>query len=236
MSHDKGPDDLARHFYDGQWQGSPETVSGKGSSLAYTENLRRRLPHILRRLEIHTLVDAPCGDFNWMSQVRLGKVDYLGIDIVPDIIARNQERHPKRRFMVGDITKDPLPACDLMICRDCLFHLPYRNIADWMANVAACGPRYLMVTSIPRGKNLDIDRPGRFRQLDMTRPPFRFEKPEHRNIVRDAPEGERPRHMLIFSEEDYLKALSPEAIEAVRTFSAPFANHKATAIPPAASV
>ena len=37
-----------------------------------------------------SLLDAPCGDFNWMRHVPLGGVSYTGADVVPELIARNR--------------------------------------------------------------------------------------------------------------------------------------------------
>lgn len=51
--------------------GSLESRSGAGSTLASTANIRRELPGLVERLNIRTLLDAPCGDFNWMKEVAL---------------------------------------------------------------------------------------------------------------------------------------------------------------------
>ena len=60
-----------------------ESRSGAGSTLKSTENIRFHLPKILEKFNIKKLFDAPCGDFNWMSQVLKNiEIDYLGSDIV----------------------------------------------------------------------------------------------------------------------------------------------------------
>ena len=48
---------------------SEESASGLGSTLKYTENLRRELPQLLRQYSLGKVFDAPCGDFNWMKAV-----------------------------------------------------------------------------------------------------------------------------------------------------------------------
>jgi len=69
-----------------------ESRSGTGSSLRSTENIRVHLPKILEKSNIKKLFDAPCGDFNWMSQIlKSVKVDYLGSDIVKDLIISNKK-------------------------------------------------------------------------------------------------------------------------------------------------
>src|SRR5689334_2969418 len=55
-------------YLDNSW-GDPESVSGRGSTLARTEVVRRKLPILLASVGAKSLLDAPCGDFNWMQHV-----------------------------------------------------------------------------------------------------------------------------------------------------------------------
>ena len=64
------------------WQ-SRESRSGEGSEIAYTENLRNKLTEIIEYYGIQNVVDAPCGDYNWMKKLRkTSHFSYIGIDIV----------------------------------------------------------------------------------------------------------------------------------------------------------
>src|SRR5262249_7114385 len=104
-----------------------ESISGPGSTLQATEHLRSVLREIIRDLGVSSLLDAGCGDFNWMKEVDLGEVEYIGVDVVAsEIIERNNQLYgaKNRHFMVKDITRDDLPKVDLILCRDCLPHLP----------------------------------------------------------------------------------------------------------------
>jgi SAM-dependent methyltransferase len=116
--------------------GSNESYSGRGSELGATESLRSYLPRIFERLNVKTFLDAPCGDWNWMRQVDLSKVKYIGADIVPDVIKRNQEAYQRDNvnFIIADLTKDSLPKSDLILCRDCWVHLSFEDIADILEN------------------------------------------------------------------------------------------------------
>jgi hypothetical protein len=111
------------YYLDRAW-GDGESVSGPGSSLAATAAIRRALPDILRQFEIRSLIDAPCGDFHWMKEVDLSGVDYLGIDIVKELVDANSERYARHgvRFVCRDLISDPIGHADLIICRDCLFY------------------------------------------------------------------------------------------------------------------
>jgi SAM-dependent methyltransferase len=157
----------------------PETRSGVGSTLDSTRALRAKLPAALRALETRVLLDVPCGDFTWMGEVDLGGAQYVGGDIVPAIVAENRRRHTSasRRFIELDLTRDALPDADVLLCRDCLVHLSYANIACVLANVARSNIRFMLMTSFPgRGDNRDVDD-GDWRTLDFEAPPFSFPPP-----------------------------------------------------------
>ena len=51
------------------WNGK-ESVSGPGSTFDATRNIRASLPGLLERFSIRSVLDIPCGDFNWMQHVQ----------------------------------------------------------------------------------------------------------------------------------------------------------------------
>ena len=116
--------------------GDSHSVSGPGSGAAATMMIRSSLPPLLRELQVRSLLDAPCGDFAWMQHVASSLDSYVGVDIVPRLIAENQERYASRaiRFVRLDIVTDPLPGADAILCRDFFIHLPTRLIRMTLAN------------------------------------------------------------------------------------------------------
>jgi hypothetical protein len=164
-----------------------ESRSGAGSELRYTENLRFFLPIMFERFGIRTIVDAPCGDFNWMRLVPLiSEMCYTGIDIVPQVIAQNQKRYEdgRRRFAVANIITDPLPTADVMICRDCLFHLSNRDVVLLLRNFVASNSSYLLTnTHVNDGSFVNTDiKAGDFRLIDLFSEPFCLPKNVHYRI------------------------------------------------------
>ena len=156
-----------------------ESTSGPGSGLAETRELRAHLPGLLRDLQVRTLVDAPCGDFNWMQHVDLGVELYIGVDVQNDAIAENQQRHGSatRRFVQADLVRDALPQADAILCRDLLVHLSFEDIARVLANFRRTGATYLITTTFP-GDRPNVDIPsGSWRTLNLTLPPFNFPEP-----------------------------------------------------------
>jgi hypothetical protein len=172
--------------------GAGSTPSGLGSGLAATAGLRGALPLFLGRHGVKTLLDVPCGDFGWLSTVDL-RVTYIGADIVEALVRENERRYggpsSKRRFVRLDLTKDPLPPADAVLCRDCLVHLSFENIALAIANIRASGARYLLTTTfLEHDHNVDIED-GDWRMLNLERPPFNLPPPSD-VLIEDCHEGE----------------------------------------------
>ena len=169
---------FARIYSTNLWS-DPESRSGVGSRLDSTRVLRAELPMALRKLEARVLLDVPCGDFTWMEHVDLTGIEYIGGDIVPSIVEKNQRLHTResRRFAALDLTRDTLPDADVLLCRDCLVHLSYANIRAVLTNIARSNIRFVLMTSFPgRRDNYDV-ADGDWRALDFQAPPFSFPEP-----------------------------------------------------------
>lgn len=175
--------DLAARFeriLDTNLWGAPTSVSGLGSEDLATAAIREALPLLLARLGARVLCDAPCGDAGWIGGCKLD-VDYLGIDIVPALIAANNRRLAQGelagRFLTADITRDELPRADLVLCRDCLVHLSFANIDRAVARFRASGAQWLLTTTFPEWEaNADCED-GDWRALNFERPPFNWPAP-----------------------------------------------------------
>jgi hypothetical protein len=156
-----------------------ESLSGTGSTLAQTIEIRQRLPLLLQHIGARSLLDAACGDFNWMKQVFLGIDSYTGVDILEELIVRNRENYgnPSRNFEVRDITRDFLPQTDVILCRDCLGHFNFEVIRRTLLNFRRSGARYLLTTTFPQVRtNSDIEI-GSWQPINLEREPFLFPKP-----------------------------------------------------------
>jgi SAM-dependent methyltransferase len=165
-------------YHDNAWS-SKESLSGPGSELAPTTRLRAELPMLTRELSVRSLLDAPCGDFHWMREVRLDLDRYIGVDIVPELIRANQRKYGDgtRRFICLDITRDELPQADLILCRDCLVHLSFPDIASALRKFQESGSAYLLTTTFAGlSKNAEI-MTGDWRPIEFQLPPFNFPMP-----------------------------------------------------------
>lgn len=190
------------------WGGN-ESLSGEGSEVHYTENLRHWLEVAVSRYAIHSIVDAPCGDFNWMRLVlpRLA-VTYHGIDIVKSVIAGNMARYGSSKvgFSVGDIRNARIPACDLLIVRDCLFHLSNRDIDQVLRNLSGVGFRFVLTSThiVEQDfENSDIQS-GDFRRIDVFRSPFGFQSVNVLEAFDDFPAGYHTKRQLVLLAKEHV--------------------------------
>jgi SAM-dependent methyltransferase len=171
------------------WGG--DSASGSGSDLPTTGSIRSALPDLISDLEIRSMLDAPCGDFHWMAHVSLDLDRYVGVDIVPRLIDENVRKYgsEKIQFFKADITCSDLPKVDLILCRDCLPHLSYKDIFRCLGNFRRAGAQYLLSSTYPglvrRHWNIAS---GMYRPLDLQLPPFNFPKPLR--VLRDGVEGD----------------------------------------------
>lgn len=158
---------------------SRESVSGRGAELGQTALLRGELPALFRQYGIRTLLDLPCGDFNWMRQVDLGEVRYTGGDIVAELIAQNQEKYAgeRRTFLELDLLTDALPDADCILVRDCLVHFSLEHIRQALENIRQSNITYLLTTSFPGTRHNEDIQTGHWRTLNLQLAPFLFPEP-----------------------------------------------------------
>ena len=183
-----------------------ESVSGNGSTLDFTRNLRQELPKLFDMFAIRTVFDAPCGDLNWMSRVLAERPDiiYTGGDIVEPLIDNLNKTYADNAnltFAKIDIINDTLPDADLMICRDCLFHFSETDIKTFLNNFVNSNIAALLTTTdILPTSNRDIVT-GDYRNLNLLAEPYNFTP----NFIYEIDDWPYPtpatRKMLMWSKE-----------------------------------
>ncbi len=162
-------------IYKENYWGSNESISGSGSDTNQTNVIISELEKLFQEFEITSILDAPCGDFNWMNQVNLERIDYLGIDIVEELIQLNQSNYSNKsgvEFQTGNIITDKLPKADLIMCRDCLVHFSFDDVQKALDNFKRSGAKYLLTTSfINHPDNTEIQT-GYWRPINLNKSPF----------------------------------------------------------------
>ncbi|MDB5476646.1 MAG: hypothetical protein JWP49_2157 [Phenylobacterium sp.] len=187
-------------FEQNVWQDG-ESVSGAGSTLNYTSELRTTLPAMIRALGCQSVLDAPCGDFNWMKAVDLSGLAYTGADIVAPMIEGLQRDWPQHGFVCLDITKDPMPKADFVLIRDVLFHLSNPDVVRVLENFVNSGSAWLATShSFHVTEMADVESgPTTFRPVNLMTSPFLFGPPDH--VLKDYVPGFLPRWLAIWPRE-----------------------------------
>ena len=169
-----------QRIHDTNLWGAEASVSGLGSEIDATATLRAELPPLLKRLNITSLLDAPCGDASWIARADLG-VRITGIDIVPCLIERLRARARRGElsgeYHLADVTRDLLPRCDAILCRDCLVHFSFANIARAVDNFRRSGATFLITTTFPEWRQNQDCEDGDWRALNFERAPFDWGRP-----------------------------------------------------------
>jgi hypothetical protein len=156
-----------------------ESVSGIGSSSKQTKELIDKLPRVLQNFQITSMLDAPCGDFNWMRKVDLKNIVYSGADIVENIVVSHNQKFAdeRRQFSLLNLIDEKIGKFDLVFSRDCFVHFSFADIFKSLENIKTGESKYLMTTTFTDQKlNKDIHTGG-WRPLNFELSPFNFPKP-----------------------------------------------------------
>jgi len=204
----EGKENVFEEIYKKNYWASSESKSGIGSTMEYTAPIRARLPGLLNKYGVSSLLDAPCGDFNWMQHVNLGERNYIGGDIVSDLVADMQRKYggPRRKFIVYDIISNEAPAVDLWMCRDVLFHLTFADAIRVLERAASSKIKYFLSTTYSYVKeNIDLESTGGFRSINLQKAPFNLPPPLE--LMDDFVVPRVPRYMGLWSRDQIASAL-----------------------------
>jgi 2-polyprenyl-3-methyl-5-hydroxy-6-metoxy-1,4-benzoquinol methylase len=187
------------------WLGR-ESVSGQGSDHEQVIFLIPELEILFKDLKIKSILDIPCGDFNWMKNVDLKEINYHGADVVEDLIKSNNIKYKADNvnFSVINIVTDLLPKVDLIIVRDCLVHLPTSEIFKALKNIKNSQSKYLLTTHntwIHRENNVEINL-GEWRRINLQQSPYNFKYPERILIEGNTVSLDRDKTMSLWNIQD----------------------------------
>ncbi len=162
----------------GEWgvDGNNKGHSGTGSDPQNAKMYITFLQSFLAENNIKSVVDLGCGDWRIGKLVNWDGIKYLGVDVVDSVISQNSKNFasPTVTFVKADGTDYVLPSADLLICKDVLQHLPYKDIQKIIPQFSKF--KYcLVINDVDPIKltceNTDLPR-GYYRCLDMTKAPF----------------------------------------------------------------
>jgi len=136
--------------------GSDVSRSGTGSDLWSPEArlATTALEAVVDRFGVRSILDCACGDATWMVPffvARHPEVSYCGIDIVPEVIEQNRQRHPGVEFMALDLAETPLPTgAELVFSKETVNHMDLPDALKALQRFQDTGARYLL-TNVHEG-------------------------------------------------------------------------------------
>ena len=133
------------------------------------------LQGLLKKLGVRTVLDLGCGDWQFSRLIDWSGIDYVGIDVVPSVIEKNQAEHSKSnvRFLLHSGDFSNLPKAELLIVKDVMQHWSNQSIFSFLP-VMRTFPLSLVTNCVnPERETVNRDIPdGEYRYLDIRLPPF----------------------------------------------------------------
>ena len=173
--------------------------SGRGSDFETTEKIRASLSNFIKKNDIKSILDIPCGDFYWIPLIGLDNISYFGADIVDDLIKLNEKKfkEPNLKFLKLDITKDELPKVDLIFSRDCLVHLDDKEIFSTIRNIRKTKANYFATTIFEEQFNNNKSKlSDNWRPINLTKDPFNLGNPDF--ILDDSNNNQKDKRIAIW--------------------------------------
>ena len=173
-------------YTDLKWQEGTDTnsASGDGSDGKWLDETVKYLASE-NLLAGKRVLEIGCGDFSFGSRIFELAKHYTAVDVSSKIIEQNQQRFGDREgveFFQKDATSDSLPACDVVIIRQVLQHLPNGMICQILDQVDQMNPDSVVVfEDVPSEAfepNKDLRTAGPYTRhlynsgVDLSLPPF----------------------------------------------------------------
>jgi SAM-dependent methyltransferase len=147
--------------------------SGHGSIPRTTKDYRSYIEGFIAANRVTSVVDVGCGDWQYSRLIDWHGADYLGLDVVPDLVERDQREFggPGVRFDVSPADLADVPTADLLITKDVLQHVPNAKVSELVGALTRF--KYALITNDIAGSepNGDIEAGG-WRAVDLRLPPF----------------------------------------------------------------
>ena len=187
MDRTKTMSEMEKHFteiYNTNYWNGKQSKSGTGSDLETTNIMRPQLVELINSMGFKSMIDAPCGDFNWMSKIvdKIQVSRYVGMDIVQEMIDNNNREYgndARIQFKKIDVINEILPKVSLIFSRDCLVHFSYETAKKILRNFIDSGSDYVLMTTFQRDdRNYPDILDGQWRAINFSIKPFCLPEPE----------------------------------------------------------
>lgn len=137
------------------------------------------IQNFLEKHRITSVLDFGCGDWQFSRFIDWKGASYVGLDLVPEVIAANREAYARSgvEFAVSN-GPDELPLVDLLLCKDVFQHLPNATIRAYLDAFKRCA-KYLLIANDdqPASALNGAIEAGGWRPVRLDHPPFSEQAP-----------------------------------------------------------
>ena len=185
--------EAAKEFVNMKIKDNNESLSGPGSHISNTKEVRKLIDYFIKDYKIKSILDLGCGDWNWFKLINMNDATYEGWDAHPLMIDNNNKKYGSDKvvFKLKDIVTEDYPTVDLIICRDVLFHLDFKYSLK-VINKIKTKCKYFLSTSFNNcyentniNKYCNIDNWG-FYPINLNKEPFNL---NDKNLIISIPEN-----------------------------------------------
>ena len=150
--------------------------SGTGSIRINNKKYITFLTKFLKDNNITNVCDIGCGDWQLSKHIDWTGIQYLGIDVVKDVIKKNLIYTKSNvKFICKNILDYTIPNCELYILKDVFQHLSNTNIKIIINKLLKNKYRYILIINDVSYLNLNYNiENGLYRPIDLNKTPFNY--------------------------------------------------------------
>lgn len=183
--------------------------SGEGSDPIFAEGLINSLISIIQHLKVTNMLDAPCGAAAWVPRLLQNlpaDFKYSGVDISETAVRRAQD-NLKNSTQSTSLCVCDLTTCvvegeyDMLLCRDALQHMSYKDIAAAIGNLQRINTKWYIMGSYLHGENKNIETGHNNFLINLMDPPFNM-KPDM-IIAELHPSTYYHKHLYVYSKDTF---------------------------------
>lgn len=154
--------------------------SGGGSSAELSKPYREYLEAFFQEHDIQSIVDVGSGDWESTKMFDFSQIDYIGFDVVKEVIDRNQEQFGAGniKFVHANFLEIDLPEADLLICKHVCQHITNQDVFTLLKQTNKFKHCIFVNPLNPASltsSNPDTEVSAIGRCIDLTKPPFNLE-------------------------------------------------------------
>lgn len=112
------------------------------------------------------VLDIGCGDLSFWEGRAIPE-DYIGADVSDEIIRKNRQKYPTKKFIRSNGQNLENIPVDVVLCLDVLFHLKKSDFFELLKRLDTQDAKWLVITNIPEVRNPEPHMHARPMPIEM---------------------------------------------------------------------